>query len=279
MMEHAIGTTFNFDIPIEEMVPMVSRAGFRRISLAGGNALESGYLQQDIRKRILRTCSQHGVLVDSIHAPFGSRFDISSPDPGIRTTGIELTLRAIDACRMMGCPQLMIHLSDRFGKEELETRISIIEKSMTSIVDYAHKHGIDIAVENLPSAQAAVLFEHILSRFPENRLGMCLDTSHAHLSRTLCDLMRTYGRRITAVHISDNRGEHDDHQLPYEGSIDWDEFARHFARTGYTGTFLLEVEMRESAFQDASIFVTEAYSRSKRLVSMIEKHKLSDAKY
>ncbi len=279
MMDHAIGTTFNFDIPIEEMVPMVGRAGFRRISLAGGNALESGYLKQDMRENILRACGQHGVLVDSIHAPFGSLLDISSPDPDIRTTGIGLTLRAIDACRIMDCSQLMMHLNDRFSKEELETRIMFIEKSMAIIVDYARGRDVDLAVENLPSAQAAELFDHILSRFPDPGLGVCLDTSHAHLSHALYDLMEHYGRRMTAVHISDNRGEHDDHQLPFEGTIDWEKFARHFARTGYAGTFLLEVEMRESAFQDAAIFVTEAYSRSKKLVSMIEKHKQSDAKY
>lgn len=269
MMEHAIGTTFNFDIPIEEMVPMVGLAGFRRISLAGGNALESGYLKQDIRKRILQTCSQGGVLVDSIHAPFGNRLDISSPDPDIRTAGIELTLRAIDACRMMGCSQLMIHLNDRFRKEELEARIMFIEKSITIIVDYANRYDVDLAVENLPSAQAATLFEHILSVFPDDRLAVCLDTSHAHLSHTLHDLMEHYGRRMTAVHISDNRGDHDDHQLPFEGTIDWEKFARHFARTGYAGTFLLEVEMRESAFQDAKEFLHQAYCRSQKLMNLI----------
>jgi sugar phosphate isomerase/epimerase len=272
MMEHAIGTTFNFDIPIEDMVPMVSQAGFRRISLAGGNALDSGYLKLDIRERILRTCSQHGVLVDSIHAPFGSQLDISSPDPDIRTAGVELTLRAIDACRLMDCSQLMIHLADRFGEEELDARTILIEKSMKTIVDCANRHNIDLAVENLPSAQAATLFEYILSRFTDHRLGVCLDTSHAHLSHTLYDIMKCYGNRMTAVHISDNRGEHDDHQLPFEGTIDWERFARHFAHTGYAGTFLLEVEMRESAFKDAVMFVTEAYSRSERIISMIEKY-------
>ncbi len=275
MMEHVIGTTFNFDIPIEEMVPMVLRSGFRRISLAGGNALESGYLRQDIRKKILRTCSQHAVLVDSVHAPFGRRFDISSPDQDIRTTGVELTLRAIDACSMLGCSQLMIHLNDRFDGEELASRIMFVEKSMAVIVDHAVHEHIELAVENLPSVQAAALFNHILSRYTDRRLGVCFDTSHAHLSHNLYDLMEQYGSRMTAVHISDNRGNHDDHQLPFEGTIDWDDFARHFARTGYTGTFLLEVEMRESAFQVAEEFLHQAYLRSQKLVKLIVQYQKS----
>ena len=170
----------------------------------------------------------------------------------------------------------MLHLNDRFSKEELKQRITIIEKSMTVIADYAGRHDVGLAVENLPSAQAAALFDHILSRYPEPLVGVCLDTSHAHLSHTLYDLMKDYGGRMTAVHISDNRGEHDDHQLPFEGTIDWEKFARHFARTGYAGTFLLEVEMRESAFQDANIFVAEAYTRAQKLVSMITKHQRSN---
>ena len=219
MMEHAIGTTFNFDIPIEEMVPLVARAGFQSISLAGGNALESGYLKSDVRKKTLRVCREHKILVDSIHAPFGRQIDISSPDKDIRLTGIELMLRAIDACGMLGCSQLMIHLNDRFDREELASRITFVEKSMAVIVAHAEQEHIELAVENLPSVQAAKLFEHVLSRYTDSRLGVCLDTSHAHLSHNLYDLMKQYGRRMTAVHISDNRGRHDDHQLPFEGTI------------------------------------------------------------
>ena len=273
MMELAIGTTFNFDIPIEEMVPLVNQAGFRLISLAGGNAHASGYLKSDIRKMTLRVCREHNIRIDSIHAPFGSHLDISSPDEDIRTTGIELILQAIDACSMLGCSHLMIHLNDRFGREELESRIMLVEKSMAVIVDHAEQQHIELSVENLPSAQAAKLFDHVLSLYSERRLGVCLDTSHAHLSHILYDLMEQYGSRMTAVHISDNRGEHDDHQLPFEGTIDWERFAMHFARTGYAGTFLLEVEMRESAFKDAFIFATEAYARAKTLATLINKYK------
>ena len=273
VMEPAIGTTFNFDIPIQDMVPMVARAGFRRISLAGGNARASGYLNTDIRARTIKVCTEHDVMVDSIHAPFGRQLDISSPDREIRRAGVELTLQAVDACAAFGGVQLMIHLNDRFEKPELETRIVHIEKSMEIIVEYAVRKHIDLAVENLPSVQAAQLFDHVLTCYPDRRLGVCLDTSHAHLSHTLNELMEQYGRRMTAVHISDNRGEHDDHMLPFEGTIDWETFARHFAHTGYAGTFLLEVEMRESAFKNPEEFLHEAYVRSHTLIAMIAGHR------
>jgi len=271
-MDRAIGTTFNFNIPIEKMVPLVQRAGFDRISLAGGNARESGYLDERIRDMTRRVCSQYNVLVDSIHAPFGSRLDISSPDPGIRLLGIELTLRAIDACGVFDRARLMLHLNDRFNETELKTRTVLVEKSMAVIVEYARQHHVDIAVENLPSAQAAKLFDHVLSLYPDRLLGVCLDTSHAHLSHSLYDIMEQYGERMTAVHISDNRGEHDDHLLPFEGTIDWEKFARHFARIGYTGTFLLEVEMRESAFHDPEEFLHQAYLRSQKLMKLITRY-------
>jgi L-ribulose-5-phosphate 3-epimerase len=268
-MNRAIGTTFDFSIPIEKMIPLVAQAGFDRISLAGGNARASGYLKKSIRDRTRRVCRQYSVQVDSIHAPFGSRLDISSPDPGIRRTGVELTVQAIDACVEFDHAQLMLHLNDRFHESELTTRITLVENAMAVIIDYAAKHHVDLAVENLPSSQSARLFDHILSLYDDHRLGVCLDTSHAHLSHTLHDLLEQYGGRLTAVHVSDNRGEHDDHLLPFEGTIDWDRFAMHFARIGYTGTFLLEVEMRESAFHDPEEFLRQAYCRSEKLVKMI----------
>lgn len=271
-MDRAIGTTFNFNIPIEKMVPLVARAGFDRILLAGGNASVSGYLDKSMRDKTRRVCRQCNVLVDSVHAPFGSRLDISSPDPGIRRKGVELTLRAIDVCTVFDRARLMLHLNDRFNETELGSRTMLIEKSMAVIVEYARQHHVDLVVENLPSPQAAKLFNHVLSLYPDRLLGVCLDTSHAHLSHSLYDIMEQYAERMTAVHISDNRGEHDDHLLPFEGTIDWDMFARHFARTGYTGTFLLEVEMRESAFQDPEEFLHQAYLRSQKLMKLITRY-------
>lgn len=272
VMDSAIGTTFNFQIPIEKMIPLIVHAGFDRVSLAGGNARESGYLDADCREKTRRVCRQHDVRVDSIHAPFGAELDISSPDSAVRAIGIDLVLRAIDACALFDSTQLMFHLNDRFNDDELGKRIKLIEKSMALIVAYAEQKQIDLTVENLPSLQAGRLFDHVLSLYPAHRVGVCLDTSHAHLSHALYDIMGTCGTRITAVHISDNRGEHDDHVLPFEGTIDWNRFARHFARTGYAGTFLLEVEMRESAFQDPEIFLMEAYRRSEKILKMIAQY-------
>ncbi len=79
-------------------------------------------------------------------------------------------------------------------------------------------------------------------------------------------ILRRYGRRIITTHISDNRREHDDHMLPFEGTYDWDQFAQAFARVKFNGVFLLEVEMRESAFKDPREFLKQAYERGQILL-------------
>jgi sugar phosphate isomerase/epimerase len=78
-------------------------------------------------------------------------------------------------------------------------------------------------------------------------------------------LLKDYGHRLLTTHISDNRGKKDDHMLPFEGVYDWSGFCTVFTRVFFDGVFLLEVEMRESAFLSPAEFLIEAFRRGEKL--------------
>jgi sugar phosphate isomerase/epimerase len=44
------------------------------------------------------------------------------------------------------------------------------------------------------------------------------------------------------IHLSDNRGAHDDHRTLGDGWIDWPHAMRLIRQTGYNGTITLEVQ-------------------------------------
>jgi L-ribulose-5-phosphate 3-epimerase len=267
-----IGTTFNYDIPFEEMIPMIKEASFNAITLGGGKVEHSGYHLSEGRERIKKICAKYDIIVDSIHAPFGKQRDISSLDDSIRLNAIDAVKNAIDACKAIGCKILIIHLNSTLPDDELEDRTKKAKQSLAQLIPYAKDNKVNIAIENLDDADSVSLFEDILSIYKDENFGVCYDSSHANLVPDPFDILKRYPNRIIALHISDNRGTSDDHILPYEGSIDWNEFAKYFLKVKYNGVFMLEVEMRESAFKDPKIFLKEAYERAKKLIGLIEKN-------
>ena len=82
-MPIGIGTTFDYGLPFEPMCRMIARAGFRAITIGGGDIAHSGYDtvggpgDDSGRNREAR------LRIDSVHAPFGPDADLSVPD--IRT--------------------------------------------------------------------------------------------------------------------------------------------------------------------------------------------------
>lgn len=266
-MDISISTTFDPKMPLAIMMPMVAAAGFARISLAGGNYEESKYLAAEGRQHVNSLCEASALVIDSIHAPLGSNIDIANPQERIRDFSVDLMKKALYACCEVKCPVLVLHLCNRFPENELAERIVAVRTSLNELVPYAYQKNIHLAIENLIGESANVLFERMLGEFRQEHVGVCYDTSHAYLTGNMYSLLETYGKRIIALHVSDNKGQLDDHMLPFEGAIDWAKFTQAFSRIDFQGTFLLEVELRESLFKDPKIFLEQAYARALKLIA------------
>lgn len=249
---------------------MIKQAGFLLVSLSGGDYERSGYLTAAGREHIRDVCQREGIVIDSIHAPLSGSIDISHLDSGVREDSVQIMKKAVYACSELGCSLLIMHLSNRFSEQDLCSRIVNARHSLEELVPYAREKKIRIAVENLIAPAANSLFRTMVQENKGATVGVCFDTSHAHVVKELFSFMGDYGSRIIAVHISDNKGMLDDHMLPYEGSIDWPQFMSGFSRIGYSGSFLLEVEMRESMFKDPQAFLNQAYSRGSRLLRLLK---------
>lgn len=270
VMNIGISTLFNLDLPLETVVPMVKKAGFDALSLMEIGEEGSVFLTTEERTGIKSMCNDYDITIDSLHAPLGSDIDVSSSNTRVRMYSVGVVKRAIDACIDIGCKIVCLHLSNDFEDPELDTRIKTAHESLHHLVPYARQHGVCIALENLFRQNSIVLFDHMLTQFQEKNIGVCYDSSHALIAGDLFTPLERYRERIMAVHISDNRGQTDDHILPYEGVIDWNAFARRFARINYAGTFLLEVDMQNSSFKEPTVFLDEAYKRAKKIISLLQ---------
>ena len=260
----SIGTTFNYEIPLEQQLPLIKNAGFSHISL-GARTEHSGYLSSSGQRAIKKLVETNDLAVCSIHTPFGKGIDVSSPRAEMRTQTLATYQECIDAASALGSSIVIFHPTAHMQFDNLGDRKMAILDNVNELLGYAGVKEVRLAIENDCLAPANEILSHSLNEITDTRYGFCYDSSHDNLTAQPLKLLRDHGHRLLTTHISDNQGEKDDHMLPYEGSFVWDDFCRVFAGINFRGIFLLEVEMRESAFKSVEAFLSEAFRRGQAL--------------
>lgn len=80
----------------------------------------------------------------------------------------------------------------------------------------------------------------VLSSFQSKNVNYCYDSCHHINYAPNDDLLKLYGDRLMPLHLQDNGGKHNQHQLPLDGNIDWLTVMRKISLTGYKGATSLE---------------------------------------
>jgi len=264
-MNLSIGTTFNYDIPIEDQMKMVREVGFTHICLGGGKIDHSDYLSKTGQLNLKNLMKMFDLQICSIHAPFVN-FDMSNPNPSVDREIIECFKRCIDSALFLEVRTIVFHPNPPNLTDMNESRKKTLIERINKLLDYIGGENVRLAIENLPKKFSNELLRYSLKEIKNGNYGFCYDSSHDNLTSEPLKILREYGSRLMATHISDNLGENDDHMLPYEGLFKWDKFCELFSTIELNGIFLLEVEMRNSAFQTTNSFLKEAFTRGSKLL-------------
>lgn len=162
------------------------------------------------------------------------------PVERVRRAAVEEVASLLPLFVAAGAAKVNVHLSRGVsGGQALA--VAQNRKSFAELAEIAAPHGIQIVVEHLPDAGTSVDDMYsVLDADP--RLGFHLDVGHANVGGDRLEpLLAALGSRIAHVHMSDNRGRHDDHMPLGAGWIDYPRAVRLLKATGYDGTITLEV--------------------------------------
>jgi sugar phosphate isomerase/epimerase len=106
------------------------------------------------------------------------------------------------------------------------------------------QQGVALALENmLPHLFSGHVRDllWILGALETTKVGVCLDTGHAHLAGDLRTVAHKLLGHLWMVHASDNRGSYDDHLPPGDGQINWERFLKQLDGSGFGGMFVPEI--------------------------------------
>jgi sugar phosphate isomerase/epimerase len=183
-----------------------------------------------------------GIRLIQAHAPMGHPLE----DGG--KLGND-TLRCVDACGYWGIPNLVVHSGYTQGITPEECFAQNREFFMP-LLERAEQYGVNILVENFNKMSVPGLY------WIDNAtdlLGMIeyvnhplfhavWDAGHANLQEMPQDEeLRLLGSHVRALHIQDNRGDHDAHLLPFLGTMSMDAVMHGLLDIGYEGYFTFEV--------------------------------------
>lgn len=155
-------------------------------------------------------------------------------------------------------PNLLRDLPDGTAENTWQLNVEF----MGWLLNYAKEVDITICLENMPHRNFSMAKPEKVLEFAQlmgdPHFAVCLDTGHVATQEglTVPEQIRLLGDHLQAVHIHDNLGEKDQHMWPGKGIIDWQNTAKAFRETGYSGVFSFETNPEVGV--DAETFLSQA---------------------
>ena len=159
---------------------------------------------------------------------------------------VEITSRAIEICGLLDIPNIVVHpgKAKDISKEEWFERNRRFFKELFPVME---ENGVMVLHENTTSVNVPWYWPKTgkdmreFSEFVNHPLfHSCWDTGHANMEGAQYEHILDMGSDLRALHINDNRGERDEHIIPFFGTVNMDEIMHALKDVGYSGCFTFE---------------------------------------
>lgn len=246
------GYGVGYDVPFQERYKLIKKAGFDCVMLWWSDKFGRGVgYQKDVEY-----ARNAGLFIENIHTPVHEQNCLSLDNLDGESVFYNY-MQCVKDCNENEISTMVIHLpDDKYPLNELGMRR--VEK----IVDMAERKTVRIAFENLNNLSN---LSSVLKTFSSKSVGFCYDSCHHINYANNIDLLNRYGNRLFALHLHDNGGLHNQHQLPFDGNIEWENVMKKIARTGYKGATTLEPMNWDYEKLSIEQFLYMAYQKAKNL--------------
>jgi sugar phosphate isomerase/epimerase len=233
------------------ILDQILAAGFRQIELFAARQ-HLDYHDKNHVRDVAQWFADHDIKLHSLHAPLYADFDwgrsggpplsVASLERRQRIQSMDEIKKAVEVADLLPFRYLILHV----GLPNEEYDLAKFDAAFTSIEHlkiFAKERGAQVLLENTPNELSTPerLLEFISYTRMED-LKICFDTGHAHMTGGVRPAFQTLRDRIVSTHIHDNRREKDDHFMPFDGEIDWEQTMRDFRAVD--GQFPVLFELR-----------------------------------
>lgn len=249
-MEHAISTyPYQHSMLGVSLLDQLRRAGFDKIEIYCTRH-HFDYTNPSHVREIAGWFSDSPVVLHSVHAPLYRGLAGDSPHSVIsiaflekqrRQDAMDEIKRVLEVAECAPFRFLIVHLGmpgEEFDLRKFDAALTSLEHLRL----FARQRGVEILLENILNdlstpRRLVEFFEHSHMR----DLKVCFDSGHAHLDGGVEEALSLLDGAIASTHLHDNWGARDEHLLPGEGKIDWENLVPVLRRQSAEMALLLEI--------------------------------------
>jgi sugar phosphate isomerase/epimerase len=247
---------FGYELSTKDRYRLIKESGFDGVLLWWSDGFGRDELGLNDYRNGPLIAREMGLVIENIHTPVQNQNDLWLDN----LDGEALTdcyLQCVADCAEFEIPTMVIHLPN-----ETNPYNALGLDRVKKIAEKAEQLGVNVALENLRNVGN---LSYMLEQVDSNRIGFCYDCCHHNNINPSDDLLSMYGSRLMALHLHDNGGSYAQHQLPFDGTIDWSATMKKIAQTNYAGATALEPMNWDYKDLSADAFLQEAFKRAKRL--------------
>ena len=232
MRKYELATSLHFrydrecKIPLSHEIERITSCGFKNLDFnfldmcmnRNSDFLKDNYI--DWIKDCKKTGDLCGAKFVQAHAPCESIYDTGNYD-----LLVELCIKAIKGCAILGIPWMVYHpipdCKGRFNSDEDIYEFNY--KFFTTILPYAKEYNVGIAIEDIApmytnSSMANLTDDliHLVDALGSSYVGVCWDVGHANLCSVISgaehiahqsEQIIKLGDRLKCTHIHDNNSK------------------------------------------------------------------------
>lgn len=249
-----------FNYRLQDAIRRLHQYGYAGIEIWGGRPHMYRHdldAELDDIKRLLAECDM--LVPNFIPAQFRYPSILSSSNEIVRRDSVRYLQDAIDNALKLGAPAVSLCAGMTLHGESVEHGWRNLRQSIIELLDYTDKTPLKLLIEPAHRAESTLILTiadglRMLREIGSERLGICLDTGHANVNgEDLGQIVHELRGVPLHVHIDDNTGESDAHQIPGEGNIDYAPFVRALNEIDYRGFVSAELGFQYTLDPDRAV--------------------------
>ena len=265
-----------------EAIRLLKDNGFDTVDI-GMHSMEKAEDENDHNSWINQRrefCDKMGVTVNQAHAPFCEGRPISD-------LFVSRLIQCVDDCSVLGAKCLVVHGDTWFKSDYTQWNynevVDTVYNVYAPVVERAEKLGVKIAFETLFEwlgnnehrvrlCSYVEEIDDLIAKFKTDSVGVCWDFGHAYMAYgdDQFKAMKRLRSQIIATHVHDNTRRYDNHNIPYQGYINWDEGLKTLAEIGYNGDLTFELNYGALPPTIAPDYIKYLHSVGKYMKSIYE---------
>jgi protein FrlC len=276
MMKLAVVSSVFSNYLLEDVLPVVARAGYEGIDLWGGRPhVFRSDLGPSRLRALRRQAADLGLEIASVMPAFYRYpFSLTTNDDRIRRDSLDYIKESIDNAVQLGATSVLTVPGRSLygqGREDAWARMS---DSLSTVADLGAAAGVRIGVEAVNHYVSDLVVNaedalRLIMPLGRDNLGVVLDSGHIHLAgQTGVEEIHSLGPHLYQVHLNDNDGNKHQGLVPGDGSFNYRPLLRALYETHFPG--FLSVELSWDYSVDPEPHVTSAARRIREWMSRLD---------